>query len=107
MVGIDINVLNYIKIFLEELKKRGFTVEKAYLFGSYAKGTENRWSDIDVAIVSPEIKDDRYEERIRLMKIAVNIDSRIEPVPFNPETFTDEDPFVREIKREGLILQQD
>ena len=29
-------------------------VDGVYLFGSYAKGTADEWSDIDLAVVSPE-----------------------------------------------------
>ena len=29
-------------------------VDGVYLFGSYAKGTADEWSDIDLAIVSPD-----------------------------------------------------
>jgi hypothetical protein len=38
------------------------------------------------------------------MKLAGEIDSRIEPVPFCPETFVEEDPLVWEIKKTGLKL---
>jgi len=47
----------------------------------------NEWSDIDVAIISPDLTDDRFNERIRLTKIAQNVDSRIGPVLFRPDTF--------------------
>jgi hypothetical protein len=33
------------------------------------------------AVVSPQISDDRFEERIRLTEIALSIDDRIEPLP--------------------------
>ena len=32
------------------------------------------------------------------------IDSRIEPVPFRPEDFVDEDPLVWEVKKEGIAI---
>ncbi|KJU83578.1 DNA polymerase, beta domain-containing protein [Candidatus Magnetobacterium bavaricum] len=38
------------------------------------------------------------------MLIASDIDNRIEPVPFRPEDFIDEDPLVWEIKRYGIKL---
>jgi len=37
------------------------------------------------------------------MKIASNIDSRIEPVPFNLNTFVEEDPLVWEIIKTGTL----
>ena len=35
-----------------------FDTSKVYMFGSYSKGYANPESDIDVAIVIPELKDD-------------------------------------------------
>ena len=64
----------------------------------------NEWSDIDVAIISPDLTDDRFNERIRLTQIAQNVDSRIGPVPFHPDTFVEEDPLVWEIKKKGILF---
>jgi predicted nucleotidyltransferase len=64
----------------------------------------DKWSDIDVAIVSPQISNDRFEERIRLTELALSIDNRLEPLPFNPDNFNDDDPFVRLIKEEGVVV---
>jgi hypothetical protein len=36
--------------------------------------------------------------------VSSDIDWRIEPVPFKPETFVDEDPLVWEIKKEGIPI---
>lgn len=33
-----------------------------YLFGSYSKGTADPWSDIDVAVIVPELKDEDWLE---------------------------------------------
>ena len=82
-------------------------MEAAYLFGSYAKGREKEWSDINVTIISSTISDDRLEERIRFTKISSAIDSGIEPVPFRPDTFVDEDPLVWEIKKEGILISSE
>ena len=38
-------------------------VKWAILFGSYAQGTFNEWSDIDLAIVSKVFVGDRFEDR--------------------------------------------
>jgi predicted nucleotidyltransferase len=107
MAEINASILNSVKTFIDQLKERGIPVEAAYLFGSYAKGREKEWSDIDVAIISSTISDDRLEERIRFTKISSTIDSRIEPVPFRPDTFVDEDPLVWEIKKEGILISSE
>lgn len=104
MVAIDAVVLKNIRIFLDRLEAAGIHISKAYLFGSYLTGRVNEWSDIDVAVISPQISSDRFEERVRLMKIAVTIDDRIEPLPFNPDTFAEDDPLVREILTNGLAV---
>jgi uncharacterized protein len=104
MAEIDALVLDSVKAFIEKLNKSGIHILEAYIFGSYAKGRADKWSDIDVAIVSPQISDDRFEERIKLMEMAISIDDRLEPLPFNIHNFVDDDPLVREIKSEGLII---
>ncbi len=105
MAKVNASIIDIVQKFLKKLSDNGIHINSAFIFGSYAKGTENRWSDIDVAIISPDISDDRLEERIRLMKMSSDIDSRIEPVPFRPDTFVDEDPLVWEIKKEGLSMK--
>jgi predicted nucleotidyltransferase len=104
MAEIDARVLTKVRLYLEKLRKSGITISKAYIFGSYAKGQADRWSDIDIAIVSPQIGEDRFEERVRLTRMAISVDDRLEPLPFNPETFNDDDPFVKKIKNEGLAV---
>lgn len=104
MAQIDDDVLGKVRIFITRLKESGISVESAYLFGSYATNRAGRWSDIDVAIVSPDFSDDRYNERLRLMRLSAEIDNRIEPVPFQSNAFSDTDPLVDEIKKSGIPL---
>lgn len=105
MAEIDPSIKKKVSFFLRKLNENGIKTEKAYIFGSYSKGIENRLSDIDVAIISSDLTDDRFNERIRLMKIAYDIDSRIEPVPFNLNTFVEEDPLVWEILKTGTLIE--
>jgi predicted nucleotidyltransferase len=104
MAKIDDTVLKNVTAFLERLNAEGIRVAAAYLFGSQLTGKADEWSDIDVAIVSPQIGNDRFEERVRLTGIAFSVDERIEPLPFNSETFTPADPLVRQILNTGRSL---
>ncbi|HAR48792.1 hypothetical protein ER57_05540 [Smithella sp. SCADC] len=104
MAQVDNAVLDKVQTFIRRLKKSGISVESAYLFGSYATNQSGKWSDIDVAIVSPDFSDDRLDDRIRLMKLSTEVDSRIEPVPFHSRDFIDADPLVGEIKKHGISL---
>ncbi len=104
MAKIDAVVLKNVRLFLDKLRDSGILISKAYIFGSYATGKADKWSDIDIAIVSPQIGNDRFEERVRLTEVAISVDDRIEPLPFNQDTFSDDDPFVRKIINEGLAV---
>ncbi len=104
MAEIHAGVKSSILTFLKKLREHGITPQKAYIFGSYSKGLESKFSDIDLAVVSTDLTDDRFNERLRLMKIASDIDNRLEPVPFNPNTFIEEDPLVWEILHSGMLI---
>ena len=48
-------VKNIVKKYASALKKAEYLFSAMYVFGSYAKGTPNKWSDIDAAIVSDRL----------------------------------------------------
>ena len=104
MAEIDAVVIENVRMFLEKLRNTGMSISEAYIFGSYAKGKADKWSDVDIAVVSPQIGNDRFEERVRLTELAMSVDDRIEPLPFNQDTFNSSDPFVQKIMTEGLAV---
>ena len=93
----DEQVNETIQNFLREVRKK-YHVQRAYLYGSFARGTAGKWSDIDLAIISPDFSDDVFKDRLNLMRIAASIDNRIEPRPFKMEQFNRNDPLVDEIQ---------
>jgi predicted nucleotidyltransferase len=95
------DVRKIVKHFLGEVQKK-YKIVGAYLYGSYAKGTSSKWSDIDIAIISPDFSDDIFAERLSLMQLAISIDDRIEPKPFKTELFDRNDPLVDEIQKNGI-----
>lgn len=97
----DYSVTASVREFIKRVGESGIRIESAYLFGTYARNQAHAWSDIDVAIVSPDFSADRFEERIRLTRLSTEIDTRIEPVPFRPADFNDDDPLAWTIRREG------
>lgn len=86
------------------LVRRSRHIEAAYLYGSYVHGTANQWSDIDVAIVSPDFAEDRFAARVALLRLAAQVDTRLEPAPFAPTDFDPDNPLVSEIQRTGIAL---
>lgn len=68
-----------------ELKKHGIKILKVILFGSVAKGTNDEYSDIDLALVSPIFGKDYHRERVELAILSGKINDNIEPHPLNPK----------------------
>lgn len=94
-------VLEKVKQYLNELNKHGITIEKAYLYGSYARGNYHKDSDIDIAIISRDFQGMRFYDWKKIVPFRRNIDVRIEPIPYRPEDFTDSDPLAVEVMATG------
>lgn len=105
---------NQLKNFLGEytkiLKKR-INVDKVILFGSYAYGTPTKWSDIDIAVISPSFKRQNDFERTKFLlnlsyNIALPFPTDIEVLGFTPKEFDNPPRFsiLEEIKEKGKII---
>ena len=90
--------------YIGELERNKIPIEKAILFGSYAKGYAKEESDIDVALVSEVFSGDRFEDRRKIIPLRRKIDNRIEPLPFKPEDFENGGILVEEIKKTGIVV---
>lgn len=53
---------------------------RVYLYGSYSKGNAHKDSDIDVAIVVPELQGDWLATSSKLWGATWDIDTKIEPI---------------------------
>jgi predicted nucleotidyltransferase len=91
---------NIIKYYVAAVAKERRGLLKAYLFGSYARKTDNPSSDIDIALVIDNLKDDdKFDLQVQLMLLASKFDTRIEPHPVSKEDFDSSNPFIAEIKK--------
>ncbi len=98
-------VKNKIKHYIHELEKR-INVEKAILFGSWTKGTADEYSDIDLAIFSPDFGKHRLKEAQLLSKAAWNVDNAIEGIPYSTTELNCDDPtsFLYHIIKDGEVV---
>lgn len=87
-----------------ELEKRNIHVQCAILFGSHASGRQYEWSDIDLAVVSNDFDGNPFYDRKKMAGAVLAVDSRLEPHPYRPEEFTEDDLFVREILKTGIKI---
>ena len=96
-------IIEIAKRYTDFLKKQNYRITKAYLFGSYAKGTNREESDIDIAIIFKELSD-AVDMQIKLMKLRRKFDVRIEPHPFDEKDLEENNPFLNEILKTGISL---
>lgn len=99
-----------IEKYLEVLKKRNIRVQKAILYGSLAAGSGDEDSDIDLAIVSPDLGQDRFKESLLLKKLTRGIDLDISPRPYSIEQYQKAsrgDFLFDEIIQKGKIVYED
>lgn len=87
--------------FIGELASAGYSPDEVFLFGSYAKGKPDKFSDIDVAVW-----DKKFSGCLPLdiedIKSIVSKYSAIELHTFNSD---DKDsPFIREIRTNGIRI---
>ena len=104
MVKIPDRINKIIKKYLFALKKNNIPVKKAILFGSYANGSNSKWSDIDLAIVSELFEGNRIDDRNKIRQITLSISSDLEVLPYKPEDFISDNPFVKEIMHSGIVF---
>ncbi|MBU2554185.1 MAG: nucleotidyltransferase domain-containing protein [Bacteroidetes bacterium] len=95
--------LKIANLYVDSIDDR-YTILQAYLFGSYAKGTNHEDSDIDIAVVVKNVSD-IIDTQIEMMKLRRRIDLRIEPHPFIVSDFNQNDPLVNEILKYGIRLK--
>jgi predicted nucleotidyltransferase len=77
-------------------------IEAVYLFGSYAKGTAHKDSDIDVALVVNQFEGDFFEIIPPIWGLTRKVDTRIEPVVIARDT--DYAGFLDEIQHTGVLI---
>jgi len=94
--------INIAKTYLELIRSK-YDIKQTLLFGSFAKGTSNEDSDIDIAIVMNETTS-IIDIQIDLMKLRRKVDLRIEPHPFKQVDFIRNNPLVDEILKYGIAI---
>jgi predicted nucleotidyltransferase len=105
---VDRSVISSSKKYLKALHKAGVPVDFGMLFGSHARGTADKWSDIDLAIISGQYDGVRRRADInQAWRVAARTDNRIEPVLIGKQQFAEDDssPIVEIVRREGVKIQ--
>ena len=96
------SVINIANKYSETVCEAIPSVKEVILYGSYAKDKAKTNSDIDIAVIVKEIKDNYLNTQIQLFKLRRSIDLRIEPVLIGESN--DKSGFLEEIRETGLII---
>ena len=95
-------IMEIVQKYVEKICEN-YKIEAIILFGSYAKGTNNENSDIDIAIITDDFENDIFDEELNLMKLRRKIDTRIEPHLIRVKDYKNaETPFIQEIIETGI-----
>ena len=104
MAEIPAKVRDIIDKYLATLAENNIPIKQAILFGSYARGNYDEWSDIDFALVSDIFEGNRIDDRSKIRRITLRVSCDIEVLPYRPQDFTADDPFVKEIMETGVRI---
>lgn len=82
-------------------------IEKAFLYGSYAKGNRDEQSDLDIATFSEGFKGQSFVDAVSFLPSLARKykDICIEPVAFTVSDLQEDNPFVKEIITAGEEIE--
>ena len=100
-------VIEHLKKIAGEIQSSGLHLDKMVLYGSYSKGKQHKWSDIDVAFIADKFIGIGFEDTKLFSGVMIRYPKlNIQPRTYNTKDFTaDKDPFVEEILRTGIEIK--
>ncbi|WP_066640157.1 nucleotidyltransferase domain-containing protein [Desulfolucanica intricata] len=109
MVRKESEIINEISRLAQSLNKN-IKVDSVILFGSYAKGTADKDSDVDIAVISPEFGRNPLKDKQLVYRTIVkeNIEPYFEIHTFTPsELKNSSNYFISEIRSTGKKIWTD
>ena len=98
-------ILNEIENYIKVLIKNKINPEKIILFGSFAKGKNHQYSDIDLAVISDQFGKDEIEELMELARLTIDVSDRIAAIPLTNDNLKLEyHSLIGEIKKYGKVI---
>lgn len=99
-------VIKKLNEYLLLLKDKGIHVDKAYLFGSFAKNESTENSDIDLMLVSKLFDNENDKAVGTVWRMTRLVDSRIEPYLVGLDRFNNDEstPLIDLVKKEGILI---
>ena len=103
---VDPSVISSIKKYMEQLAAFDIHPDKAVLFGSFATGKADLYSDIDLIVIAAEFDGNRQIQLIKNLWKATSADNRIEPIPCGTKEWENDQtrPILEIARNEGVIV---
>ncbi len=99
---------NAISDFIQRLQE-GLRLEAVLLYGSHAGGNPREWSDIDLAVISPDFEDTPLNKRQEMIsRLTVHRYADIAPIGYPSSEYRNpgRHSFLREIIRTSKVVYQ-
>lgn len=99
-------LMRSLRAFRRKISKT-YDVRRMILFGSRARGTPHKHSDVDLIIVSPKFRRKNLVERASPLYLAWELDLPVDFLCYTPEEFdklSKRGGLVREAVREGIVI---
>jgi predicted nucleotidyltransferase len=99
-------ITSIVRQYIADVKK-AMPIDKVYLYGSYARGTQQEGSDVDICFFSDAFESKRSLDiltELFVLKIKYDKDILIEPNAFPTSAMYNDNPFVKEVLRTGQEL---
>ncbi len=100
-------IITAVHRYIAVLASLGIHTHRVVLFGSFARGEAEEYSDIDLIVIAPEFDGPREMTLIeKLWQARKSVDIRIEPIPCGEREWeTDQSRPILEIaRREGTVI---
>ena len=99
-------VIETVRNYARNIETRGVHLHTVILYGSFAKGTQHEWSDIDVALVADEFTGFTFDDKklfpyVGIKEPYVRIEAKTYPTDYFNQG---DDPFIEEIIRTGIKI---
>ena len=98
--------IDIVRNYAQDIESHGIPLRNVILYGSFAKGTQHEWSDIDVALVADKftgwyLDDKKLFPYVGIKKPYIRIEAKTYPT----EYFEQGDPFINEIIKTGIRIK--
>lgn len=107
----DDAIVASVRRYLRALNERGIPAKTGVLFGSWARGHAEEWSDIDLIVLSSAFDGDADREALvnQLWRVAARTDSRIEPIACGEHQWVEDrtSALIEIARREGVPVTLD